>query len=97
LTELKVYLSNTLSDRFRKVAMSVYGYGRGSLSKAAEDALSKWCEQQEQTGASPNGPSPKETRSDSREAKTIRIDPEERPETVAGAETSGSASVKSAG
>src|SRR2546427_10449088 len=44
MAELKVYLSEDLDRRFRILAMSVYGYGRGSLSEAAVDALTKWCE-----------------------------------------------------
>jgi len=44
MSELKVYLSKDLDRRFRVLAMSVYGYGRGSLSEAAVDALTKWCE-----------------------------------------------------
>ena len=44
MAELKVYLSEDLDRRFRMLAMSVYGYGRGSLSEAAVDALTKWCE-----------------------------------------------------
>ena len=44
MAELKVYLSEELDRRFRMLAMSVYGYGRGSLSEAAVDALTKWCE-----------------------------------------------------
>jgi hypothetical protein len=47
MAELKVYLSEELDKRFRMLAMSVYGYGRGSLSEAAVDALSKWCEEYE--------------------------------------------------
>ena len=47
MAELKVYLSEELDKRFRMLAMSVYGYGRGSLSKAAVDALTKWCAEQE--------------------------------------------------
>ena len=43
MAELKVYLSEDLDKRFRMLAMSVYGYGRGSLSKAAVEALTKWC------------------------------------------------------
>ena len=43
MAELKVYLSEELDKRFRMLAMNVYGYGRGSLSKAAVDALTKWC------------------------------------------------------
>jgi hypothetical protein len=44
MAELKVYLSEDLGKRFRMLAMNVYGYGRGSLSEAAVDALTKWCE-----------------------------------------------------
>jgi len=47
MAELKVYLSEDLDRRFRMLAMSVYGYGRGSLSEAAVDALTKWCERHE--------------------------------------------------
>ncbi|SRR6266516_5370798 len=43
MSELKVYLSKNVNERFRRMAMSVYGYGRGSLSKAAEEALERWC------------------------------------------------------
>ncbi|RLE88811.1 MAG: hypothetical protein DRJ49_04475 [Thermoprotei archaeon] len=39
---LKVYIDEELEKRFRKVAMEVYGYGRGSISKAVEDAMRKW-------------------------------------------------------
>ncbi len=28
--------------------MTIYGYGRGSISKAAEEALAKWCNGHEQ-------------------------------------------------
>jgi hypothetical protein len=38
-----VYLSEELDRRFRRLAMSIFGYGRGSLSEAAVEALSKWC------------------------------------------------------
>jgi len=43
MAELKIYLSDSLNEKFRRVAMSVYGYGRGSLSKAAEEAFTGWC------------------------------------------------------
>ena len=46
MSELKVYLSKNVNERFRRMAMSVYGYGRGSLSKAAEEALERWCAEQ---------------------------------------------------
>jgi hypothetical protein len=44
MAELKVYLSEELDKRFRKLAMDVYGYGRGSMSEAAVDALTQWCD-----------------------------------------------------
>jgi hypothetical protein len=44
MADLKVYLSEELDKRFRMLAMSIFGYGRGSLSEAAVDALTKWCE-----------------------------------------------------
>jgi hypothetical protein len=64
MAELKVYLSEELDRRFRMLAMSVYGYGRGSLSEAAVDALTKWCEEHEahNLDPQPNNPS---SRSDS--------------------------------
>ena len=49
MAELKVYLPDKLDERFRKAAMRVYGYGRGSISKAAVDALSEWCGKHETT------------------------------------------------
>jgi hypothetical protein len=42
--ELKIHLSDDLNERFRKAAMEAFGYGRGSISKAAEEALLQWCE-----------------------------------------------------
>src|SRR6266568_2546299 len=47
MAELKIYLSESLNEKFRRIAMSVYGYGRGSLSKAAEEALTRWCSEHE--------------------------------------------------
>ena len=32
---------------FRKIAMEVYGYGHGSISKACEDAIRKWASEHE--------------------------------------------------
>jgi hypothetical protein len=48
VAELKIYLSKDLNEKFRRMAMSIYGYGRGSISRAAEDALAKWCDAREQ-------------------------------------------------
>jgi hypothetical protein len=47
MAELKVYVSEELDKRFRRLAMSVHGYGRGSLSEAAVEAFTKWCEEHE--------------------------------------------------
>jgi len=47
MAELKIYLSESLNEKFRRIAMSVYGYGRGSLSKAADEALTRWCSEHE--------------------------------------------------
>jgi hypothetical protein len=75
LVELKIYLTNELNERFRKVAMSVFGYGRGSLSKAAEEALAKWCREHS------DSPKPAETaklEAGQLEASQVRINPDER-------------------
>ncbi len=74
MAELKVYLSKELDERFRMLAMSVYGYGRGSLSEAAVDALIKWCEEHE---ARKLGRLPKEAPSRSSSDPATRA--EERP------------------
>jgi hypothetical protein len=47
MAELKVYLSEELDRRFRMLAMSIFGYGRGSLSEAAVEALNSWCKEHE--------------------------------------------------
>jgi hypothetical protein len=49
LREVKIYLDDELNDRFRRTAMEAFGYGRGSISKAAEEALLQWCERRETT------------------------------------------------
>jgi len=52
MAELKVYLPDDLDTRFREAAMSAFGYGRGSLSKAAAEALAKWCSEREDVKSS---------------------------------------------
>lgn len=44
---IKVYVRDEVEERFRRFAMMVYGYGRGSLSKAAEEAFLQWTMQHE--------------------------------------------------
>ncbi|MEW5955270.1 MAG: hypothetical protein AB1626_01890 [Candidatus Micrarchaeota archaeon] len=39
---VKVYLPDEAAKRFRKAAMTAYGYRKGALSKAAEQALAAW-------------------------------------------------------
>jgi hypothetical protein len=39
---LRVQLSPKLEQKFREAAMKRFGYGKGALSKAAEDAIIKW-------------------------------------------------------
>jgi hypothetical protein len=51
LAEMKIYLPEELDERFRKAAMNAYGYGRGSISKAATGAISEWCDKYETAGS----------------------------------------------
>ncbi len=51
MAEIKIYLSEPLDKRFRKAAMDVFGYGRGSISKAAEEAFLQWCQKHEEVNA----------------------------------------------
>jgi hypothetical protein len=39
---LRIYLPDELERKFRKTSMENYGYSRGSLSKAAQEALRSW-------------------------------------------------------
>jgi len=45
---LKIYLPEELEKRFKKMSMDAYGYGRGSISKAATDAIRKWTAEREE-------------------------------------------------
>ena len=56
MAELKIYLTDSLNERFRRIAMSVHGYGRGSLSKAAEEALTRWCSEHEHSSVQEKSP-----------------------------------------
>ena len=44
---MKIYLDDELERRFRKASMETYGYGRGSISKAAEEAIRRWLRENE--------------------------------------------------
>ena len=45
--ELKIYLPEDLKREFKKRSMEVFGYGRGSISKAAEEAIQRWTSERE--------------------------------------------------
>src|ERR1700746_3919418 len=55
MAEMKIYLSDSLNEKFRRIAMSVYGYGRGSLSKAAVEAFTRWCTEHDHSQTSGKG------------------------------------------
>ncbi|MCS4541128.1 MAG: hypothetical protein HY929_02205 [Euryarchaeota archaeon] len=42
---IRVYVSDEVEKRFRKIAMEQFGYGRGSISAAAEKAFQLWIAQ----------------------------------------------------
>lgn len=48
MKDLKVYLPEELEERFKKMSMDAYGYGRGSISKAATEAIRKWTAEREE-------------------------------------------------
>lgn len=83
MAELKIYISRDLNEKFRRIAMTVYGYGRGSISKAAEEALTKWCKGQEPSTSEAATPAEHSDVSLSQEGKTAsRINPEERTDVI---------------
>lgn len=47
MNSIRIYLPSDTLQKFRKVSMEHFGYGRGSLSKAAEDAILKWMKGEE--------------------------------------------------
>ncbi|MGD0729530.1 MAG: nucleotidyltransferase domain-containing protein [Candidatus Micrarchaeaceae archaeon] len=42
MTEAKIYFSDETDKRLREKAMKKFGYGRGSISNAVEEAVSQW-------------------------------------------------------
>jgi len=40
--EIRGVVSEEVEEKFRKLAMRKFGYGKGSLSKALEEALLHW-------------------------------------------------------
>ncbi|MBI4170632.1 MAG: hypothetical protein HY514_02975 [Candidatus Aenigmarchaeota archaeon] len=43
---IKVDINDDVEKIFRKVAMNTFGFGRGSISRAAEAAFREWSAQQ---------------------------------------------------
>jgi hypothetical protein len=39
---LRVQINPKVKEKFREAAMKRFGYGKGALSKAAEEAILKW-------------------------------------------------------
>ena len=87
MAELKIYLSNDLNEKFRRIAMSVYGYGRGSISKAAEEALTTWCSKREQPSAATIPPDPGEATTSQNGKIDSGINPDERIRAPTGDDT----------
>jgi len=40
--EMKIKISDEVERRFRKAAMQSYGYNKGSISQAAQKAITDW-------------------------------------------------------
>lgn len=79
MVELKVYLSDDMNMKFRRIAMTVYGYGRGSLSKAAGEAFANWCNEHDGAPKKANTSSSAETAGEQMASATSGINPDERP------------------
>lgn len=47
MADLKVYIPDELEQEFKKLSMEAYGYGRGSISKAATEAIRRWMTERE--------------------------------------------------
>ena len=44
---MRVNIGEKLEKRFRELAMKRFGYGKGALSKAAQEAILRWVSQME--------------------------------------------------
>lgn len=42
MSQIKIYSTDAIDKPFKELAMKRFGYGRGSISKAAEEALYMW-------------------------------------------------------
>ncbi len=48
--EIRGFVADDAEKRFRQLAMKKFGYGKGSISKAIEEALSLWIASLETNG-----------------------------------------------
>ena len=51
LGEIRGVVEKEIEERFRRLAMKRFGYGKGSLSKALEDALRQWIQASDFVGS----------------------------------------------
>ena len=42
MAETKIYIDDAIDMKLRELAMKRFGYGKGSISKAAEEAIEQW-------------------------------------------------------
>ena len=98
LVGLKIYLSDSLNEKFRRIAMSVYGYGRGSLSKAAEEAFTRWCAEHDHSHVHEKGTEHSETTRGHPSSETeSHVNPDERESVIQGAKSGEDTSSNSTG
>ncbi len=58
MRDMKIYLPDDLEREFKKQSMEAFGYGRGSISKAATEAIQRWTSEHEK--AQQDYPPPKD-------------------------------------
>lgn len=46
--ELKIKISNKAEEIFRRLAMQKFGYSKGSISQAAQEAIEEWANEKEE-------------------------------------------------
>ncbi|MEM2107298.1 MAG: hypothetical protein QXI59_00485 [Candidatus Bathyarchaeia archaeon] len=49
MKSIRIYIPEELEKKFRKASMECYGYSRGSMSRAATEAIRQWIQMQEST------------------------------------------------
>lgn len=46
MAETKIYIADDIDMKLRELAMERFGYGRGSISSAVEEAIVQWLNKQ---------------------------------------------------